>query len=539
MKKYLIGTITILTLTLIGISYAYWVGVVEGEGANISITLDKVHILFTDSTEIADNKVRPGWSTTKNFTVENQGTTDFSYDIYIKNFISTLETENYLQYKITSTNGYNMTDFEPLPKSSEATNQDLATGINVLAGVTQEYTIEFRYVNDPDVDQSEDMGANFSGQLMIEATKETKLYDKLLLDHPTINTRTDFDNVFGSETPTTGVIYKESTYRETPESTGSENNNKDVYYFAGNVRDNWVSFGGYMWRIIRTNEDGSVRLLYHGFSTIDVEAYIGNSPYNSIDNNTIYSGYMYGTAGSIANNRKNTTSSKIKTTIDNWYKTNIFDKNYDGYVSKTAIYCNDRASGQYASSGVMNYAARERLQEIRNNGRIPSYQCGQNTMGGYTTINGQWQILSGPYTSSKADVADKFSANTGSGGNGKLQYGVALMTADEVSFAGGVRDKKAPYTYYYLNGLDNSSIGNRDMWTMTPYGMGSFDSAMIFNVQLSDVNAGMLDNRNAIGSLHIRPVLSLKSCIEWKSGDGTPESPYEVKISDTCNESVN
>ena len=35
------------------------------------------------------------------------------------------------------------------------------------AGVTQEYTIEFRYLNDPDNDQSMDMGKSFGGQLMI------------------------------------------------------------------------------------------------------------------------------------------------------------------------------------------------------------------------------------------------------------------------------------------------------------------------------------------------------------------------------------
>ncbi len=362
------------------------------------------------------------------------------------------------------------------------------------------------------------------------------LYSKILEDHQIINIRPNgsFDSVLSSDKATTGIIYKERTYRET-----GGNNNKDVYYFAGNVADNWVEFGGYMWRIIRTNEDGGIRLLYHGTSSKATDAYISSTEYNLIQNNTMYVGYMYGSTGSINNNRTNTTDSNVKKVIDNWYKSNIFDKNYDGYVSKTAIYCNDRASGQYRpGNDTTVYAAYDRLLHNRS-GRRPSYQCGQAT-GGYYNSSENWTTLSGAYTSSPADIADRFSVSTESGGNGKLQYGVALMTADEIAFAGGLYDYNTYTTkaYFFLNDLGTSST-NKSLWRlMSPYHflVGGGSNAVVFCVK---GDSGNLTGTWATNKMATRPVLSLKSCVAWQSGDGTAANPYKVTVDSSCSEAVN
>ena len=359
-------------------------------------------------------------------------------------------------------------------------------------------------------------------------TAKLTLYNQILRDHPTVNTRTDFDNVFGDGTATTGVIYKESTYKET-----GGNNNKDVYYFAGNVKDNWVEFGGYFWRIIRTNEDGSIRLLYHGSSTTATDTYISSSTaYNNTSDNTLYVGYMYGTEGSITNNRNNTISSGVKKEVDNWYKNNILNT-YDSYISKTSLYCNDRASSSYKSASIdmMYYAAYERLAESK---RQPTFQCGQNTKGS-------------AFTSSPASVSDKFSVSTGSGGNGLLQYPIALLTADEISFAGGLYLTDAPNTYYYINSLGESSTGNNSWWTMSSYAhtysfapssRAFHANSFIFNISAS--NPGKLNYEVVSNSyIAVRPVLSLKSCVSWQSGNGTPENPYTVSVDGACSEAVN
>ena len=72
------------------------------------------------------------------------------------------------------------------------------------------------------------------------------------------------------------------------------------------------------WRIVRTNEDKSVRLLYSGTSPYTTTGYIGKSDFNNLYNeDPMYVGYMYGTSGSLDSNRTNTNDSTIKTFIDN------------------------------------------------------------------------------------------------------------------------------------------------------------------------------------------------------------------------------
>ena len=61
-----------------------------------------------------------------------------------------------------------MNDFAPIGKSKTESNFELVNDITIPAKGTQEYTIEFRYIDDPEIDQSEDMGKTFSGKLMIE-----------------------------------------------------------------------------------------------------------------------------------------------------------------------------------------------------------------------------------------------------------------------------------------------------------------------------------------------------------------------------------
>ena len=193
------------------------------------------------------------------------------------------------------------------------------------------------------VDQSIDMGQSLSGTIYIrEFTKPTmKLTDKLMADNPTIGTRTTFTAF--TET-NKGTLYKAT------EQIGT-NPVKDVYYFAGDAKNNWVKFGkttessctykrkeviyvnmtekiekypeneaectstnicgdvenefyavgltesectnadgakwitdkatwseakkDIYWRIIRTNADGSIKLLYAGTSPDTEKAYIG------------------------------------------------------------------------------------------------------------------------------------------------------------------------------------------------------------------------------------------------------------------------
>ena len=316
------------------------------------------------------------------------------------------------------------------------------------------------------------------------------LYDKLLADKTTRpGARTDFSTVL--TTNNTKTLY-----------TGVEDS-KTVYYFAGNATDNWVKFGkntnnqDLYWRIIRTNSDGGVRLLYHGTSTTATDAVINSSTaFNTTYNDPMYAGYMYGTSGSLVNNRTNTNNSTIKTVIDNWYKNNLIT-NYGKYLSTTAVYCNDRSDpeGGYNTGRTMfYYGASLRLET----NKTPSYDC--------------------------ATTEDKFTVDS-STGNGKLTYPIALMTADEVSFAGGVWATNAP-TWYYKNSVNGSSTGPTSWYLLSPeYWSGS--GAAVLGVIGSD-NPGRLMPQYVFYTFGVRPVISLKSCIKYSTGNGSANNPYTI-----------
>ena len=490
-RKQLTLVIVSLLVVVLSVSLAYFTTRIIGKGKDVSVTSANLQIVFTDSDgAISGSNIEPGWSDTKTFTVENNSKSEYKYNIVIKDLLNTFVTEGYLQYKITSTNnGYNMTEFKDIPKSSIATDTILAYSVVIPNGVTQSYTIEFKYANDESVDQSDDMGKKLSGTLFITEGTEPTLLTQLLADKSTVLTRTDFSTAL--TTDNTNTLYT------------STEDSKTVYYFAGNATDNWVKFGknesnqDLYWRIIRTNKDGGVRLLYHGTSTTATDAYIGKSKFNTTYNDPMYVGYMYGTSGSLVNNRTNTNNSTIKTTIDTWYTRNLEAKGYTKYLSTTAVYCNDRSvtNGTYSTSSSFNYAA---LTRLASNKKTPSYDC--------------------------ATTEDKFTADT-STGNGKLDHPIALMTADEVSFAGGLWGTKAP-TWYYKNSANGSSTGDTWWWLLSPYYWGS--RANVFNVYGSP-NPSYLVNYYVDSTLGVRPAISLKSCTLYSTGNGSASDPYTIK----------
>ena len=339
------------------------------------------------------------------------------------------------------------------------------------------------------------------------------LAEAMLRDNPTVSERTNFTMIISENT--TGTL------GYTGESFQTEDGS-NVYYYVGNTTNNWVKFGGFYWRIIRTNEDGSVRMLYSGTSHNTVSGYIGKSAFNSNYTNPMYVGYMYGTSGSLENNRTNENDSTIKTYLDTWYQNNLLT-NYDKYVSKTAIYCSDRSVGEdeyNTGSTSFYFGANTRL----DSNKVPSYKCGSN-------------VGSGLFESTQA-VADKFSASTEGGGNGQLKYPIALMTADEVAFAGGVylTPLSSPYVWYYTNSEENSITGVTTWWLLSPdHWAGRQTSPSVFSIYASeDDGSGDLGATTVRVLLTVRPVISLSSCAKV-NGTGTPTDPYVVDESaSTC-----
>ena len=564
-KQTILVVASLLLVVVLSVTLAYFTAQIIGKGKDVLVTSADLKIVFTDTDgNIEGNDITPGWSNSKTFTVKNESNGTYKYDIIIKDLVNTFKTYKYLEYKITSTDGgYNMTDYSYLPKASIKEDVALAYEVSIDKGKTHTYTIEIKYVNDAVVDQSIDMGQSLSGTIYIrEFTKPTmKLTDKLMADNPTIGTRTTFTAF--TET-NKGTLYKAT------EQIGT-NPVKDVYYFAGDAKNNWVKFGkttessctykrkeviyvnmtekiekypeneaectstnicgdvenefyavgltesectnadgakwitdkatwseakkDIYWRIIRTNADGSIKLLYAGTSPDTEKAYIGMSEFNTTYDDPMYAGYKYGTTGSLENNRLNTNDSTIKTYVDNWYKNNLTA--YTKYLSKDAVYCNDRnlrSGDTYSTTSNFDYASWERIKN-----KQPTYNC--------------------------TNMSDAFSVNnTGA----KLDYPVGLMTMDELSYAGGEYYKSltAPYAWYYTNANGESITGDAPSWSLSPLVWLTSDSNVL---EWDGSNyPGRLINDFVDGSAAVRPSVSLSSCNLISRGDGSSENPYVV-----------
>ena len=573
-KKYIVYLVVSILVLTIGVSYAYFKARVNGEGKSISLRSKGIYVLYSGDATLASDSISPGWSVTKEFTVENQGSNNEVYNIYIEGLVNTFVTSGYLQYKITSSNGYNMTEYKDIPKSNTSTDTVLAYSVPIKSKEKQTYKVELIY-KETEEDQSADMGKILSGILRIQVgTKDPNLFtasvvvingssdtnskevykgndvtftitpndgytledasiscsngtltnnlltisnvqsdvtctitlnsalptlaQAMLRDNPTISERTSFSST--NVANTTGTIYK----------TNKTEDGSEVYYYSGNTTNNWVYFGGFYWRIIRTNEDGSVRILYSGTSHNSSLGYINSGLlFNDNYTDAKYVGYMYGTSGKLANNRTNTNSSTIKKTIDTWYQNNLLT-NYDKYISKTAIYCNDRA-------GIPDINTNDRFPTVAYS-RLnvnPSYKCGANTSDGL-------------FENTQA-IEDKFSASTSGGGNGKLKYPIALMTADEINFAGsGYRIKSNSYAWYYTNSAGGSIMGNNRWWLLTPALINNECSNVFFISNSDDNYPWSMEYTYVTASYAVRPVISILDCAKVKSGIGTPESPYEI-----------
>ena len=296
-----------------------------------------------------------------------------------------------------------------------------------------------------------------------------------------IQDRTSFSSVL--TTNTNGIIYQEET------SDGT------TYYFAGDTDENWVSFAGYYWQIIRINEDESVRLIYAGTSPSmgNTDDQISASAFNNTVSDNAHIGYMFGSLNASNYNltHSNINSSTIKAVIDNWYQKNILNANYDRYINTEAGFCGDRTpyvyrSGLYISGGGTGTIATYYGAFVRLNiNKIPTFECNSSN--------------------------DLYTVDESSKG---LTYPVGLITADEVVYAGG--------TYKQTN---NSFYLNTDStyWTLSPFEYDG-DSSRIFYVSEGYLN----DWHGSYDAFGVRPVINLDAGVTIKSGNGTANSPYKI-----------
>ena len=295
------------------------------------------------------------------------------------------------------------------------------------------------------------------------------------------------------------------------------------YVYAGAPTDNWVAFAGFYWRIIRINGDGSIRMIYNGTTTDQVEAanqiiVDGNNMfrYNQTYGDNTYVGYMMGLDNQCVSSTNcfgttNTTSymqstsnifdSNVKKVLDNWYQTSIVNQNLTEYISIEAGFCNDRQtmSGVETSYGTLGYGTNA-------TGYAPAGRLYQN---------GSWRRNQTPTLKCSQIDNDLFTLNGSTKGNNILTYPIGLITSDEVVLAGGFGGT-ANTNYYLYNG--------QHYWTMSPYRFYASDGG---NLEFIVANDGSLISNYEQTTSGIRPVINLRADITL-SGSGTSTDPYTI-----------
>ena len=532
-KKIIIGII-VLAISLIGISLinstyslfyhedtasntdAYSTGllsiIASSKGENISLS---------NALPMSDSE---GEATTPyTFTIKNIGNLDYEFNVKLLSTgdSSTTIDSRYIKVKVD--------DGSPATLSS-LTSSIIKSDVTLAAGESIDISIRVWLSNDTPNTQ---IGKVFNSKIVtdgqavytssnnkVDPALATLTHLKGLNSTITLASGTpDFTTVSGNN----GVKYV--NYKQS--ATGLGDGTKGIYatqddlgtsyYFRGAVDNNYVKFAGLYWRIIRINGDGSIRMIYAGTSAhangeSETDSYISKTTYNSSYNDNTYVGYMTGSTGATtyASAHSNTNNSTIKGVIDTWYKTNIVDKGYSSYVADT-IYCNDRS---IANDSATNATLTKISSSWTNTGL--GYGTNETAYGGFKR---NWV----DHTPSLVcpNNNDKFTTDSALG-NGKLTYPVALITSDEIAYAGG-------RAYDYSTG---SYIANTDVylhtpsyryWTLTPWAFaGGFSHVGYWN-------GGRLYGDGIVngGIYAARPAVSLLSDA-ITGGSGTMSDPFTV-----------
>lgn len=179
----------------------------------------------------------------------------------------------------------------------------------------------------------------------------------------------------------------------------------------------------------------------------------------------------------------NTNSSKIKQTVDSWYKNNMTD--YTEKLEDT-VWCNDRT--MYGGSMVN-----------RN-------ETGASLFGAYKRKDEQKR----PSVICPDKNRDGFTVSTTNGGNGALTYPVGLLTADEVRLSG-------------IN--DSYLISGTEYWTLSPFSFRTYEFGYNYYVN----RRSLLSYYGVRNSYGVRPAISLIPGIRSIDGDGTVNNPYVIE----------
>ena len=588
-KIFFLVIFLILLIGIIGVSYALLQKDIIGSNRKIIYQVGDLEVKLDESgskdislVNAAPQEDSDGLSNEPySFSLVNNATTDLKYTIYLeddkeaKNKCGTdceLVPYKFIRYNLAN-------DSESLKTSNLSTiSNALYTG-TIKSKATDKFNLRVWLSIDAD---NTAMNKYYFGKIKVVVGQG----DSYCKDNG-FNTLSDCMLVMNNHESSVEIAKTNIKAKGTPDFSKTattdeglfmaEDDEGESYYYRGAVKNNYVSFAGFIWRIIRRNGDGSVRLIYAGKSTSDTgkAVTIGNSEFNSKYWDPTYEGYKYNEDFELHENNGTTeyvwftniskynfgtgytfdTSIK-KFTLTGTIKQLTWKDNHDEIVKSQLYSClNTSCNVIYKVTGYSNDTTMIAQPVSYSSKSLVTAQTNNTNSTIKTTIDTWYKNNLTAYASNLADEtfcndrsissgtghkldsytfyesynrnydkitpslkcvqeSDKFKVSNESA---KLDYPVALITVDELAMAGGVRDT-ANTNYYLYNG--------QYQWSLSP-------SRFIPDGSHADLwrvnSSGSLAPWYRVAYSHsVRPVINLKADISISSGDGTTTAPYKI-----------
>ncbi len=284
--------VLLVTASYLGVSYAFFPTKENNEFISSVITIDNLSVTYFDNEEISIPNFKPQQEYFLRFSITNSSINDTYYSLELDDVMNVIDGE--ISLNITSTNNGGIITNGYYPKDAS----EIISQVKIPGETTQTYTIKL-------VNNSNNTG-EINGKLKFTILKNI------------IEEQPDPIKNFAS------TILENNPVKEPLTLPGKENsvNNEGLikseddlgttYYFRGKVTNNYVSFAGYTWRIIRINGDNSVRLILDSI----------------LDETTIYDNKL----------EINYLESPINLFLNSWYDNNL--KSYEDKLV-TNSFCND------------------------------------------------------------------------------------------------------------------------------------------------------------------------------------------------------
>lgn len=324
---------------------------------------------------------------------------------------------------------------------------------------------------------------NVTGDLGITVTEEEEEKSNIkaqLLSERTVSAASTITNV---RTSTEAGLFSLDTASGT------------TYFFRGNVTNNYISFANKCFKMVRINENETVKAVYIGeanangscSTTITSPTSLANKVYNTTANSENNLRYAYDNNGTIV-------SSNAKTILDSWFETSFVGS----YSSTNKEYASYFGDGDFCNEIVEDHKYKTDIyytSYARVTDGSPSLECPNSDRMTLKVSNG----------------------GTSGYGNNLLTYPVGLLSSDEILYTSVTSEARASLklatdTYLYSSG---------SFYTMSP----AYTSSNAYIIALGSSKI----EKTVSSSANLLPAVNFSSDVSFESGDGTSTNPYKIK----------